>query len=63
MFPNQSREDNPKSKNELLNPTISNNQVASKKSNSDRKFGCVCPWDQCEFVSEQFSLHGNINHP
>ena len=46
-----------------MNPTISYNPVASKKSNSDQKFGCLCQWDQCEFVSEQFSLYGNINHP
>ena len=63
MFPNQSREDNQQSRKEIVNPSISNNQVLPKKSKSDQKLGCACQWGKCQFVSEQFSLHGNINYP
>ena len=63
MVPNQPCQDIQESSQESPDPTISDNQVLKKKSKLDRTLDCICGWDQCKFVSEQFLLHGNTGHP
>ena len=63
MFPNLSREDNQNSRKEKLNSTVSNNEESQKKAKSNQKLDCICVWDRCEYVSQQFLLHGKTDHP
>ena len=63
MVPIPPCQDIQESSQESPDPTISDNQVLKKKSKLDRTLDCICGWDQCKFVSEQFLLHGNTGHP
>ena len=63
MFSNQSCQDIQESSQESRDPTISDNPVSQKKSKLDWTLDCICGWDQCQFVSEQFPLYGNTDHP
>ena len=58
MFPSLTREDNQKSRQEKLNSTVSNNEESQKKAKSNQILDCICGWDQCAYVSQQFLLHG-----
>ena len=63
MVPIPPCQDIQESSQESQDPTISDNQVSQKKAKLDQTLDCICGWDQCQFVSEQFSLYGNTDHP